>query len=290
MPSASLVPAQHDPSALLISAGMHPLKPYFLGHETPPHHRLTTLPEVLPDARHRRSSASTARHHTFFEMLGNFSIGDYFKQGADRVRVGALAPGLRPRPRAHLGHGLRGRRGARPRPGRGGDRGVGRGRASRASASCRAPRRRTSGRRARPGRAGRARSSTTTAGSSTARRTTCPGERNERFLEYWNLVFMQYNQDPVNTPHAAAGAEHRHRARAHRMAAILQDKRLGLRDRPVLAADRARAGAERRSATARRSTSTARCGSSPTTRAGRPSSSPTASCPPTRTAATCCAA
>ena len=44
-------------------------------------------------------------------------------------------------------------------------------------------------------------------------RTTCPGGDNERFLEYWNLVFMQYDQDPIGTPDAAAGQEHRHRPR-----------------------------------------------------------------------------
>ena len=59
--------------------------------------------------------------------------------------------------------------------------------------------RRTSGRPARPGRAGRAASSTSTAGWTSARPTTCPGGENERFLEYWNLVFMQFEQDPVGT-------------------------------------------------------------------------------------------
>ena len=50
-----------------------------------------------------------------------------------------------------------------------------------------------------------------------------PGGENERFLEYWNLVFMQFDQDPVEHAHAAAGAEHRHRASGlNRMAAILQ--------------------------------------------------------------------
>jgi alanyl-tRNA synthetase len=79
--SASLVPPVHDPSVLLTTAGMQPLKPYFRGEEEPPSRRLTTCQKSFRTVD-IEVVGTTKRHLTFFEMLGNFSVGDYFKQGA----------------------------------------------------------------------------------------------------------------------------------------------------------------------------------------------------------------
>ena len=198
LPSAPLVPTAYDPSTLLISAGMHPLKPYFLGQEAPPQDLLTTCQKCFRTVDIDQVGL-THRHLTFFEMLGNFSIGDYFKQGAVEFAWELSLQGFGFDPERiwitvfegdeELGEGpdeeaieawL-------------GDRGP-------ARADRRAPAlgELLAGRPDRPVRAvlgalprPRARVR--------PRRDDLPGGDNERFLEYWNLVFMQYDQDPVNT-------------------------------------------------------------------------------------------
>src|SRR5918994_1606987 len=194
LPSAPLVP-RNDPSTLLISAGMPPLNPSFLGPESPPSVRLASSQKCFRTVD-IDNIGRTYRHLTFFEMLGNFSIGDYFKQGAvefawdfsregfgfdaDDIWVtvfeGDEALGLGPDEEA-----------------------------IEAWLSVGVPRERIvplsredNFWQAGPtGPCGPCSELYLDRGLEFGAPDELPGSDGERFLEYWNLVFMQYDQDPV---------------------------------------------------------------------------------------------
>ncbi|HUA75803.1 MAG TPA: alanine--tRNA ligase [Solirubrobacteraceae bacterium] len=221
IPSASLVPSAHDPSALLTVAGMHPLKPYFLGQEKPPAPRLTDCQKVFRTVD-IDNVGNTARHLTFFEMLGNFSFGDYFKQEAIEfawqlsrevfgfpaediwvtVFEGDEGLNLGPDEEA-ISHWLQ--------------MGVPRERI----VQC--PRSENFWQAGPSGPCGPCSELYFDRGVEHGSPDDLPGGENERFLEYWNLVFMQYDQQderlkplPANNIDTGMGL--------NRMAAILQDK------------------------------------------------------------------
>jgi alanyl-tRNA synthetase len=227
VPSASLVPSAHDASALLTVAGMHPLKPYFLGQETPPAPRLTSCQKVFRTVD-IDNVGNTARHLTFFEMLGNFSFGDYFKREAIAcawelsrkvfgfaegdiwvtVFAGDDGLGLGPDEEAielWTALGLPSER------------------------IVRCPRSENFWQAGPTGPCGPCSELYIDRGVEYGLPTDLPGGENERFLEYWNLVFMQYDQEPA--PEEPGSVLKPLPARnidtglgLNRMAAILQNK------------------------------------------------------------------
>jgi alanyl-tRNA synthetase len=221
VPSASLVPSSNDPSALFTVAGMHPLKPYFLGQERPPASRLTSCQKVFRTVD-LDVVGTTARHLTFFEMLGNFSLGDYFKTEAVEfawelsrqgygfaaediwitVFEGDDALGLGPDEEAieaWLAVGV-------PRE---------------RIVPC--PRSENFWQAGPTGPCGPCSELYLDRGLEFGTPEDLPGGENARFLEFWNLVFMQYDQQPPDTLTPLPARNIDTGLGLNRLAAILQD-------------------------------------------------------------------
>ena len=193
--SASLVPSAHDPSALLTVAGMHPLKPYFLGQERPPAPRLTDCQKVFRTVD-IDNVGNTNRHLTFFEMLGNFSFGDYFKHEAIEY-AWQLSREVFGFPEGDIwvtvfegdeGLGLDADQEAI-------DRWLEVGVARERIVQC--PRSENFWQAGPTGPCGPCSELYIDRGVEHGSPEDLPGGENERFLEYWNLVFMQYDQEPA---------------------------------------------------------------------------------------------
>ena len=202
VPSASLIP--HDPSVLFTIAGMVPFKPYFLGEEPAPWPRATSIQKCFrtPDIE---IIGTDTYHCTFFEMLGNFSFGDYFKAEAIPMAWELLTEvfgldGDRLWITVHEGDDEAeqlwiDKVGVRPeRVQRMGDEdnfwAMGETGPCGPDSEIFMDKGAAYGHDGGPKHGG-----------------------DDRFVEIWNLVFMQYNRDAVRRPHRAAAQEHRHRRR-----------------------------------------------------------------------------
>jgi alanyl-tRNA synthetase len=222
VPSAPLIPAEFDPSALFTVAGMHPLKAYFLGIEKPPHPRATSCQKTFRTVD-IDIIGTTSRHLTFFEMLGNFSFGDYFKREAAQyawelstqgfgfepqdiwitVFAGDDELGLGPDEdaiEAWLEIGI-------PRE---------------RIVEC--PRSENFWQAGPTGPCGPCSELYFDRGVEFGRADDLPGGENERFVEYWNLVFMQFDQNPINTLTPLPAQNIDTGLGLNRMATLLQNK------------------------------------------------------------------
>ncbi|MGB8881385.1 MAG: alanine--tRNA ligase, partial [Solirubrobacteraceae bacterium] len=222
LPSSSLIPTGHDPSALFTVAGMHPLKPYFMGREKPPRSRVTTCQKTFRTVD-IDIIGTTTRHLTFFEMLGNFSFGDYFKREATRFAWELSTQGFGfPAEKIWITVFA-------------GDDELGIGADEEAIAAwvdigvpreriVECPRSENWWELPPPGPCGPCSELYLDRGLDFGKADDLPGGDNERFLEYWNLVFMQFDQNPVNvlTPLPAKNIDTG--LGLNRLAAILQGK------------------------------------------------------------------
>ncbi|HEY1777831.1 MAG TPA: alanine--tRNA ligase [Solirubrobacteraceae bacterium] len=197
VPSASLVPSADDASALFTVAGMHPLKPYFLGLERPPAPRLTSCQKVFRTVD-LDVVGTTARHLTMFEMLGNFSLGDYFKMGAVEFAWELSLEGFGFDPEDLWITVFEG------------DESLGLGLDEEAVEAWMAvgvprerivpcPRSENFWQAGPTGPCGPCSELYLDRGLEFGSPDDLPGGENERFLEFWNLVFMQYDQNPIDT-------------------------------------------------------------------------------------------
>ena len=303
--SSSLVP-HNDPTLLFTNAGMNQFKDVFLGIEKRDYKRATSSQKcVRAGGKHNdlENVGFTNRHHTFFEMLGNFSFGDYFKKdaiayawelvtspewfGIDKNKLYATI--------------FKGEQGiARD------DEAYEHWRATRKDG---VPKERiyemgmkdNFWQMGDTGPCGPCSELHYDMGveASDAGHTDCEfGCECGRYVEIWNLVFMQFDSQPDGRDAAAAQAVDRYRRGPGARDGGAAGRDLELRHRLVCAADQARGGVDGRVARAgdeegrRGQSSTSRrhrCASSPTTRARRRFSSPTACCPRMKAAAMCCA-
>jgi alanyl-tRNA synthetase len=222
LPSASLVPAAFDPSVLLTTAGMHPLMPYFTAQEQPPHPRLTSCQKCFRSVD-IDIIGTTHRHLTFFEMLGNFSIGDYFKEGAIAFAWELTTQGFGFKPDDLWVTVF------------GGDEALGLGPDEEAIGLWEAiglprerivecPRSENFWQAGPTGPCGPCSELYLDRGLDFGTDGDLPGGENERFLEFWNLVFMTFKQGPSDTLTPLPASNIDTGLGLNRMAAILQGK------------------------------------------------------------------
>ena len=207
VPSSPLVP-RNDPTLMFTNAGMVQFKNVFTGVEKRPYQRATTSQKcVRAGGKHNDldNVGYTARHLTFFEMLGNFSFGDYFKERAIELAWNLITKDFGLKKDKLLATVYRRRRGGRSLEE---DRGLGDDPAS--SASPASDNFWADGRH-RPLRSLFGNLLSTTATRSGADLRARPEEDGDRFIEFWNLVFMQFEQVTKEASPAAAAALDRHR-------------------------------------------------------------------------------